>query len=70
MIDYQTILLISVIISAIGAINWLTTANGYNVVDSITGSDKSTSTIIYDIIGVAGIIVLYNQIKFYMNSNK
>ena len=61
--NYQLILTISYIVAAIGAINWMLTINGYNIVDSIAGAGTSLAKGLYYIIGIAGVIVLYKVVN-------
>lgn len=54
----QMICKVSVVIAAIGAINWYTTSMGANLVAMVAGSSK-VERIIYLLVGIAGVIVLY-----------
>jgi len=60
---------ISIVIAAIGAINWYTSAMGKNLVSSIARVEQTkpqltkTEQVIYLIVGIAGVIVLYGLSK-------
>jgi uncharacterized membrane protein YuzA (DUF378 family) len=49
---------VSVVLAAIGAINWYTTSMGTNLVAHISGSSK-VERFIYLLVGISGVIVLY-----------
>ncbi len=49
---------VSVVLAAIGAINWYTTLMGTNLVAHISGSSK-VERFIYLLVGISGVIVLY-----------
>jgi len=61
----STLFKVSVVIAAIGAINWYTSVLGTNVVSSVLGVEQhkvymsKTEKFIYLIVGIAGVIVLY-----------
>lgn len=60
-----TLFKVSVVIAAIGAVNWYTSALGTNVVSSVLGTEQDkaymtkTEKFVYLIVGIAGVIVLY-----------
>lgn len=60
-----TLFKVSVVVAAIGAINWYTSVLGTNVVSAILGVEQhkvamtKTEKFIYLIVGIAGVIVLY-----------
>ena len=56
--NMQMICKVSVVIAAIGAINWYTTSMGANLVAMVAGSSK-VERFIYLLVGIAGVIVLY-----------
>ena len=49
---------VSVVLAAIGAINWYTNSMGTNLVAHISGSSK-VERFIYLLVGISGVIVLY-----------
>jgi uncharacterized membrane protein YuzA (DUF378 family) len=49
---------VSVVLAAIGAINWYTTSMGANLVAMVSGSTK-VERFIYLLVGIAGVVVLY-----------
>ena len=52
---------VSYILVIIGAINWgLFGLLGYNLVDSIFVAGSATATVIYTLIGLAGLWILYD----------
>jgi uncharacterized membrane protein YuzA (DUF378 family) len=56
--NMQMICKVSVVVAAIGAINWYTTSMGANLVAMVAGSSK-VERFIYLLVGIAGVIVLY-----------
>ena len=56
--------LISAILAAIGAINWLTTAYGLNLVEKLTSNNNTFMKVIYTLVGLAGLITLVCQVKW------
>jgi uncharacterized membrane protein YuzA (DUF378 family) len=56
--NMQMICKVSVVIAAIGAINWYTASMGANLVAMVAGSSK-VERFIYLLVGIAGVIVLY-----------
>jgi uncharacterized membrane protein YuzA (DUF378 family) len=60
-----TLFKVSVVIAAIGAVNWYTSIMGTNVVGSVLGVEQhkvpmtKTEKFVYLIVGIAGVIVLY-----------
>lgn len=63
---------VSVVVAAIGAINWYTSVLGTNVVSAILGVKQykvamtKTEKFIYLIVGIAGVIVLYGLYNGYV----
>jgi|UniRef100_A0A6C0HE17 uncharacterized membrane protein YuzA (DUF378 family) len=49
---------VSVVLAAIGAINWYTASMGTNLVAMVAGSSK-VERFIYLLVGIAGVVVLY-----------
>lgn len=60
------ICLISAILAAVGAINWLLTAWGFNLVEKLTGNSETLNKIVYTLVGLAGIATLVCQVKWAM----
>lgn len=58
----KTIITSSIIIAALGAINWGTISLGYNVVASVITNSKIRK-VFYIIVGIAGIITLIHTIR-------
>ena len=56
--NMQMICKVSVVVAAIGAINWYTASMGANLVAMVAGSSK-VERFIYLLVGIAGVIVLY-----------
>jgi uncharacterized membrane protein YuzA (DUF378 family) len=56
--NMQMICKVSVVVAAIGAINWYTTSMGANLVAMVAGSSK-VERFIYLLVGIACVIVLY-----------
>ena len=60
-----TLFKVSIVIAAIGAVNWYTSVLGTNVVSSVLGTEQDkpymtkTEKFVYLIVGIAGVIVLY-----------
>jgi len=64
--------LISALIAAIGAINWMTTSYGTNLVEKITGKVGAAQTankVIYTIVGICGILVVLCQAKWLFSGH-
>lgn len=63
---------VSVVVAAIGAINWYTSVLGTNVVSAVSGVEQhkvsvtKTEKFIYLIVGIAGVIVLYGLYNGYV----
>jgi uncharacterized membrane protein YuzA (DUF378 family) len=49
---------VSVVLAAIGAINWYAASMGNNLVAMVAGSSK-VERFIYLLVGIAGVVVLY-----------
>lgn len=60
-----TLFKVSIVVAAIGAVNWYTSILGTNVVSSVLGTEQhkaymtKTEKFVYLIVGIAGVIVLY-----------
>ena len=70
----KIIFTVCLFIAAIGAINWMTTAYGTNLVEKVTGQVGDTETsnkVIYTIVGIAGCVVLIMKIIWlFMSMSK
>lgn len=61
------IFLISALIASFGAINWLTTSYGYNMVGAVSPNPTAQKAM-YTIVGIAGFIVIFHQVRWLMSS--
>ena len=64
----KTIIIIAVILTAIGAINWGLTTIGTNLVSDFL--PKGIQRITFFLIGIAGIITLFSAIRWAMKDKK
>ncbi|MFW6233454.1 MAG: DUF378 domain-containing protein [Nanoarchaeota archaeon] len=55
--------LIAMILVIVGALNWGLYAFGYNLVELIFGAISILETIVYALVGLAGIYMIYYTVK-------
>ena len=61
---YKVIMLIAMVVAAIGAINWGTTAYGHNLVEKVVPSKARTA--FYMFVAICGVAVLFKAGRYAM----
>jgi len=56
---------LAILVAAVGAINWATSAFKFNLVNMLVGTIPAVETGIYVIVGIAGVISLLALFKYW-----
>mgnify|MGYP001615994203 CR=1 FL=1 len=62
-INMKALHMVTFILLAVGGLNWLLVAFGWNLVDAIFGAGSTVSMIVYILVGVSAIVELVTHKK-------